>query len=398
MSEDSPRPRRTTDRFERRRTMILDVASGQINLSGVRGMTLTAVAAELGLDTSSVTYYFRKKEDLAFACIERSLDRQNEAAREAAAQAGLSDRIRRFLRDHLDVSRAGRPPDAPVFAVLSDIHSMVGDRRAALNEKFIDTVRVVRSWFSGQSADDALIAAQTVLGVVNWLPGWIYTYADADFPRVEDRLFDIVAHGLRAGEPWRFAGARPIEDEASPMGRFLQAATDLINRDGYHGASVEKIAAHLGVSTGSFYHHLNNKDALVLACFGRHYSLIERASAIGDAAEGSSGQRLATTVSILVRLQFEGSSPLLRSSAFQALPPGLRAQMLSRTAQVTHHLAGVIADGIVDGSVRAVDALLAAHVVVSFINTADELRPNGFLQDHAAVERLSRVLADGVSY
>ncbi|MDN8891457.1 helix-turn-helix domain-containing protein, partial [Staphylococcus aureus] len=53
--------------------------------------------------------------------------------------------------------------------------------------------------------------------------------------------------------------------------RFLQAATRLINERGYRGASVERIASELNVTKGSFYHHLEAKDDLVLACFRRSF-------------------------------------------------------------------------------------------------------------------------------
>ena len=38
-------------------------------------------------------------------------------------------------------------------------------------------------------------------------------------------------------------------------------------------SQVDEIAAELGVSTGSFYHHLDNKDDLVVACFRRSFAL-----------------------------------------------------------------------------------------------------------------------------
>jgi AcrR family transcriptional regulator len=148
----------------------------------------------------------------------------------------------------------------------------------------------------------------------------------------------------------------------------------LINREGYIGASVEKIAAELGVSTGSFYHHLENKDDLVLACFDRSYALIEAAQARADTAGPDEGGRLAIMVSSLIALQFAGESPLLRMSAYQALPIELRERMLQRTDQVTRHIAGRIADGIADQSIRAVDPEIAGHAVIAALDAAAALR------------------------
>ncbi len=90
-------PARQTQRFARRRNEILDVASDLINLSGTRGMTLTAVAKALGLDTSSVTYYFKRKELLASACLERTLLWLRDCAAACGAEPDPRSRARRFL-------------------------------------------------------------------------------------------------------------------------------------------------------------------------------------------------------------------------------------------------------------------------------------------------------------
>jgi AcrR family transcriptional regulator len=53
----------------------------------------------------------------------------------------------------------------------------------------------------------------------------------------------------------------------NPRGEFLRMATLTINQRGYKGASVHRIASGLNVTKGSFYHHNEAKDDLVLACF-----------------------------------------------------------------------------------------------------------------------------------
>lgn len=60
-------------RFERQKQRILDAATLLLNQKGVRGMTLLEVAGALDLTTTSVTYYFRRKEHLAAAVFDDSL-------------------------------------------------------------------------------------------------------------------------------------------------------------------------------------------------------------------------------------------------------------------------------------------------------------------------------------
>ena len=57
---------------------------------------------------------------------------------------------------------------------------------------------------------------------------------------------------------------------------FLVAATQLINEQGYRGASVDKISARLNVTKGSFYHYNETKDDLVVDCFKRSFETMRR--------------------------------------------------------------------------------------------------------------------------
>ncbi len=54
-------------RFERQKQRILDAATVSLNQRGVWGMTLQDVAGALDLGTSSVTYYFKRREHIAAA-------------------------------------------------------------------------------------------------------------------------------------------------------------------------------------------------------------------------------------------------------------------------------------------------------------------------------------------
>ncbi len=369
-----------TPRYTRRKEEILKVASAQINVHGTRGMTLTAVARELGLDTSSVTYYFRRKDQLAAACLAHTFDWQIGVMQRAGAEASPRARVRAFVALHLDLHRRQREPGASQLALLSDLGALPEDLRIPLEAQYQQVFAGVVDYFA--PGDDpaarrrALIAATIVLSNLYWMPAWIDQYLDTDFDRVEAQILDLFEHGLAADLPWPtdFDLLEDAGANQAPLTRFLHAATNLINQRGYIGASVERIAAELGLSTGSFYHHLRNKDDLVLACFERSFALVEQARTLGIAAGGSAAAQLARMLSSLIALQFTGTSPLLQISVFQALPPDLRGAMLHRAGQSTRQIAGMISDAMADGSVRVVDAPLASHAMVAALNAAANLR------------------------
>ena len=84
-----------TARFQEKREAILGAAASLFNELGVRA-TLSGIAASVGLVTNSVTYYYRKKEDLATACFLRSIDVIDAIVHCRAGRLRLG-RIQRFF-------------------------------------------------------------------------------------------------------------------------------------------------------------------------------------------------------------------------------------------------------------------------------------------------------------
>ena len=146
------------------------------------------------------------------------------------------------------------------------------------------------------------------------------------------------------------------------------AATRLINQRGYRGASVEDISAQLNVTKGSFYHHHEGKDDLVVDCFKRTFAVMRRAQLATRDLPGGQWQRLASTASALVEYQLSPHGPLLRASAMGALPPDIRQDMIDRYNRVSDRFAAMISDGIAEGTIRPVDPLIAAHMLNSMLN------------------------------
>lgn len=175
-------------------------------------------------------------------------------------------------------------------------------------------------------------------------------------------------------------GARGILDELLRAGSkdalsatFLLAATRLINLQGYRGASVEKISAELNVTKGSFYHHNENKDELVVACFNRSFDVMKQAQRAAMNLSGTHWDRIASAAAALIDFQLSAHGPLLRASALGALPFDIRQNMMSGSDRVSDRFAALISDGIADGSIRAVDAQIASQMLNAAINAAADL-------------------------
>lgn len=106
--QDSPSPTEISDKFRRKRNQILDAAAREINRRGLKGLTLVEVARAVGLNTPSVTYYFRRKDLLAEAAMERSIERWGALVARAEAEPDPRRAVRALIHAYLGLSAGSR--------------------------------------------------------------------------------------------------------------------------------------------------------------------------------------------------------------------------------------------------------------------------------------------------
>src|SRR5204862_4082126 len=77
----------------------------------------------------------------------------------------------------------------------------------------------------------------------------------------------------RAAKPGRARRRRPrnADPQASTRVDILKSAAASFRRLGYHGATVEQIAAALQMKKGNLYYYYRNKEEILFAC--HQYSL-----------------------------------------------------------------------------------------------------------------------------
>jgi AcrR family transcriptional regulator len=378
LTQKSGRASAQTARYDEKRKAILAAATLAFNEKGVRGANLAEIAAAVGLTTASISYYYQKKEDLAAACFLEGIAACAEINRVPAEVTDKDCRLAALIARHFalwaDVMRQARQRP-----VLFDEIRTLGERVSlpvftAYTEMF-KQLRDLLFSDQPQSRADQNARTHLVLGSLLWLPGWVLCQEIDDYLFNAKGIADLLLHGL-AAKGWQRNDAAILipMPEPGPREAFLQAATKLINEHGYHGASVEKISAHLNVSKGSFYHHNQNKDELVLDCFELTFAVIRHTQNAGRALPHTGLDRLRATCAALVEYQLSSRGPLLRSTALAALPGPSRREMVTRMNRLSDRFASMIADGIIDGSIRPVNPQLGGQLVNPMINGAAELQ------------------------
>ena len=400
----------STKKFGEKRQAIVHAASVLINDAGVQATTLSEVAQAIGLNATSITYYFSRKDQLVVAVYDETLELMERMAQEALAEATPAARIAKYVAQHVELRTRIRRGERGLVTALSEIRTLNPERQEPLLARYAGIVETIRQFF-GEAKDTnerSLFSARAhiLLEAMMWWPVWSLRYSTLDFPRVEQRMIDILVNGIPsergrwqpmplAGNDW---GADPA-GTPTQNDEFLRAATIMINQRGYRGASVNRIAEMLNVTKGSFYHHHDAKDDLVLACFQRSYDRLSAVQMAGQDVDGDCWVQLSSVLNGLLEVQFFDEMPLLRTTALQALDSEHKVDVVTRSNRLARRFAGMLIDGVADGSVRPIDPLIASQLIMSTLNGAYEARrwAQRFDNREMAIETYVSALTEGLA-
>jgi len=115
-----------------------------------------------------------------------------------------------------------------------------------------------------------------------------------------------------AGRAARAAGGgleprnAPVQDRSRrSIARILEAAHEVLRRDGAEAATTITIAAQAGVAVGSLYHYFPNKEAVILALYDEKLTALRAFTAGLRTAEGDWRDSLRTWILAIKRHELE---------------------------------------------------------------------------------------------
>ena len=374
-----------TRRFREKRIAILDAAARQFNEHGLKGAALVDIAASVGLVTSGITYYFQKKEDLAAACLLMSIAEAKALVAKAAEASSVAKRIECFFTLLAAQLAAIERGEHPALISFSDTRSLPDALASTVFAAYVDLFRNFRTLLKGADAPslskDALNArTHLLLSLANNFSGWTVRCEPSQYPRLAARVANVVVHGIIDPSNLALDEVGPKLPEPATAAdetaeSFLRAATELVNEQGYRGASVDKISALLNATKGKFYYYNETKIDLVTACFERSFEVQRHFLSCAEQASGMSATRISAVTTALILFQMSERGPLLRGSGFSALPDReQRLRVFRSMEQVIERMGNLFVEGFLDGGIRAQDPTTSASVLYSAINAASELR------------------------
>jgi len=183
--------------------------------------------------------------------------------------------------------------------------------------------------------------------------------------------------------------------------RILNAALTEFARHGYDATGVAEICAAAGVTKGAFYHHFAGKQALFLELLDAWLQAVDEQLQRANTATESFPLRLQGMAQAAqqVFVDAQGQVPMfLEFWAQAARDPTTWQATIAPYRRYRSWFAQIVAEGIADGSLRAVDPAAAAQVIVALavgLLLQGLLDPEGADWGRAAVDGV-QILLDGL--
>ena len=188
-------------------------------------------------------------------------------------------------------------------------------------------------------------------------------------------------------------GRRPGYD----LDRLLAVAVTVFNERGYDGTSMEDLAARLGISKSSIYHHVSGKSELLRLASDRALDALTAVTTEPDATHGPAIDRLEylirRSVEVLVAelpyvtllLRVRGNTPVER-------------RVLSRRRELDAYMSRLVQQAVHEGGLRpGLDPALTSRLIFGTVNSVLEwYRPSRGPAAQPLADAVVAVVLDGL--
>ena len=178
---------------------------------------------------------------------------------------------------------------------------------------------------------------------------------------------------------------------------ILKSAAIAFRRLGYHGATVEQIAATLEMQKGNLYYYFRNKEEILFAC---HQYSLDRLLVLLAEIERSSATPVDKLRRLIVSFVHTILDELHGTALFldlEALTPAHRRAVVERRDEFDRGMRRVLLEGKRDGSFHLADAKLLSFAILGAVNWIPRwYRPEGPATSQEIADRFADYLLAGL--
>lgn len=202
---------------------------------------------------------------------------------------------------------------------------------------------------------------------------------------------------LRPKPSPRRRAARAANATAATRVEILKSAAAAFRRLGYHGATVEEIAAALKMKKGNLYYYFRNKEEILFAC---HQYSLDRLLNLLDEVERSGAPPEAKLRRLIVFFVHTILDELHGTALFldlEALSPAHLKTVIARRDRFDHGMRQVLEEGIRDGTFGLADAKLLCFAILGAVNWIPRwFNPDGDATSNDIAEQFADYLIAGL--
>jgi AcrR family transcriptional regulator len=197
--------------------------------------------------------------------------------------------------------------------------------------------------------------------------------------------------------PPRAARPRNADPNAATRIDILKSAAKAFRRLGYHGATVERIAAALHMKKGNLYYYFKNKEEILFAC---HQYSLDRLMRLLDEVERSAAtppDKLRTLIVAFVHMILDELHGTALFLDLEALSPSHLKTVIVRRDQFERGVRTVLQEGMAAGAFGPGDPKLLAFAVFGAVNWIPRwYSPNGPATSQEIADRFADFLIAGL--
>ncbi len=403
---------KTPTKRSKKRDMILAQAAVLFNERGPRATTLSDVTTALGMTKSSLYYYVKSKDDLAYQCFLESCERLKALVEHAASHCAEGQFLQTLFTSFIEEWHGVLRGEKLVFAILNQIKSLKGDMRKDIEDRYTGLVVMIRDKLNEESQNnliyvpDTLATAHAFFSTMQWIATWYK-------PSMRDEALkastDILSTGMvpnghnvedailayvRKTKPFVIE-RRDTSEEKQEV--FIRRAIKLFNDKGYRATSLDEISQSLSVTKGAFYHHWDNKEELLYRCFDYSFQVFDMLIKKVQETDESGMRQLYMLLMNLYATQNIGDGPIIRSDLMMAVDPKRQKQLSKRYKLMSDQIGAIIRRGMQDKSIRGISVDIVKNMLMGIIYAGDEYgrwRPIENIEESAAL--YMRFLTRGV--
>jgi|SRR5437764_333092 len=192
---------------------------------------------------------------------------------------------------------------------------------------------------------------------------------------------------------------RPRSADASAATRIdiLKSAAAAFRRLGYHGATVEEIAAALRMKKGNLYYYFRNKEEILFAC---HQYSLDRLLELLDEVDRSGlppQEKLRRLIVAFVHTILDELHGTALFLDLEALSPSHLKTVIARRDTFDHGVRRVLEEGMRAGAFASNDAKLLAFAIFGSVNWIPRwFNPQGASSSDEIADRFADYLIAGL--